>query len=264
MTGNDQEHPSVNGAQSVLRALDLLEAFPSYGPEIGLTSIATTLGLNKATAYRLLAALEMRGFVERCPESRKYRLGVRSFELGAYFQSQLDIRRLAFPFLREMVEQTQESAFLCIREGDDALCVERVEAEYQVNIFTLRVGGREPLHCGGAPRALLSGLDEQELKAYAQRTGLPAFTPYTINSLPALLKDVANTKKKGTVVSKEDVVEGIAAIGAPIYDYRGNIVGAISLSGLVARYNRKRVKELTEVVVANAAKISSQLGYREA
>jgi len=263
MARSDKDNPSVNGVQSVSRALDLLEAFPLYGPEIGLTSIADTLGLNKATAYRLLSTLETRDFVVRCPESRKYRLGVSSFELGAYFQNQLDIRRFALPYLRKMVEQTQESAFLCVREGDEALCVERVEAEYQVNIFTLRVGGREPLHCGGAPRALLSGLDEQELTAYANRTGLSAFTSNTIDSLPGLLKDVANTRKKGYVVSKEDVVEGIAAIGAPVFDYQANVVGAISLSGLVARYNRKRIKELAEVVVANAVKISSQLGYRE-
>ena len=78
----------------------MLEVFPRHGPELGLTQIANLLQLNKATAYRLLATLEERGYVERAVESRKYRLGVRAFELGFYFQSQLEVRKLALPSLR--------------------------------------------------------------------------------------------------------------------------------------------------------------------
>ncbi len=173
--------------QSVHRTLDILEVFPIYGPEIGLTRIATLLGLNKATAYRLLSNLEARGYVERSPADRKYRLGFKVFELGSYFQSQLEVRRLGLAFLREIVDQVHEAAFLCIREVDEALCVERVESIQEVNIFSLRVGGKQPLHCGGAPRALLVGLDDQELSAYAQRTGLPGLTPNTITTLDDLL-----------------------------------------------------------------------------
>lgn len=256
--------PQATPVQSVWRALDLLEAFPKYGPELGLTAIADALGLSKATAYRLLSTLEARGYVERCPDSRKYRLGARTLELGAYFQSQLDIRRLALPFLRRMAAETNEAAFLCIREDDEALCIERVEAQQQVNIFTLRVGGRQPLHCGGAPRALLAGMHNEQLRAYAKRTGLPSFTPYTISTWDELMRDVENTRRQGYVLSQEDVVEGIAAIGAPVHNHTGKVVAAISLSGLVARYNAENVPQLAQIVLFNARAISNILGYREA
>lgn len=249
--------------QSVSRALDLLEAFPRLGPEIGLTSIAEHNNLNKATAYRLLATLEARGYIERSPDGRKYRLGVRTLELGAYFQSQLDVRRLALPYMTAMVEATDEAAFLCIREGDEALCIERVESELEVNIFTLRVGGRQPLHCGAAPRAILAGMDDCEVAAYAQRTGLPSYTPQTITNLEKLQEDIMRTRGQGYVVSIEDASLGIAAVGTPVRDHSGEIIAAISLSGMVARYSPERIRELAEVLLTNGTTLSRKMGFRE-
>jgi DNA-binding IclR family transcriptional regulator len=255
--------PETHGVQSVWRALDLLEAFPTYGPELGLTSIAGYANMNKATAHRLLATLEARGYVERTSDGRKYRLGVRAFELGAYFQGQLDVRRLALPYLTEMVEQTGEAAFLCIREGDEALCIERVEAEQVVNIFSLRVGGRQPLHCGAAPRALLSDLNDLEVQGYAQRSGLPKLTEHTLATLVELRQDIRQTRCQGYVVSDEDVTPGIRAVGAPVRNHTGKIIAAISLSGLSARFAPQRVDELARILVANTQRISRQMGYRE-
>ncbi len=101
------------------------------------------------------------------------------------------------------------------------MCIERVEAEHQVNIFSLRVGGRQPLHCGAAPRALLCGMDDGQIAAYSARSGLPASTPDTIATLESLLQDVKQTRARGFVVSMNDVVTGIAAVGAPVYDHSG-------------------------------------------
>ena len=188
---------------------------------------------------------------------------MRAFELGAYFQSQLDVRRLALPYLTEMVEQTGEAAFLCIREGDEALCIERVEAEQVVNIFSLRVGGRQPLHCGAAPRALLSDLDDLELEAYAQRSGLPKLTEHTLATLEEIRQDARQTRCQGYVVSVEDVTPGIRAVGAPVRDHSRKVIAAISLSGLAARFEPARVAELARIVAANTERISRQMGYRE-
>jgi IclR family transcriptional regulator, KDG regulon repressor len=247
--------------QSVQRSLDLLEAFPRFGPEIGLTQMAHLLKMNKATVYRLLSNLEERGFVVRSTASRKYRLGVKVFELGLYFQSQLEVRRMGLHFLVEMVEQSNESAFLCIQEGDQALCIERVESQQEVNIFSLRVGGKQPLHWGGAPRALLSGMDNLQLEAYAARTGLPANTPNTIQRLEDLLEDACLTRQRGYTVSMNDVVTGIAAVGAPVYDHTGRVAAAISLSGLSTRFGPEQIQSLAKLVTETAVRFSHQLGY---
>jgi IclR family acetate operon transcriptional repressor len=165
-------------------------------------------------------------------------------------------------FLREMVEQSNESAFLCIQEGDEALCVERVESQQEVNIFSLRVGGKQPLHWGGAPRALLVGMDEHQLKEYAYRTGLPAKTSQTIHNLEALLTDVQLIRQRGYALSMDDVVTGISAVGAPVYDHSGQVVASISLSGLSMRFDPDYSNNLGQIVADTALRFSRQLGYR--
>ncbi len=257
-----RQQDSQGGVQSVDRALDLLEAFPQFGPEIGLSRIAALLHMNKATAYRLLSTLEKRGYVERLSESRKYRLGERAFELGSYFINQLEIRRIALEHMQIMVRETHEAAFLCIRENDEALCIERVEAEHEVNIFALRVGGRQPLHWGAAPRALLSGLSDSEVRAYAARTGLPKVTPNTIGDISQLLEDIHLTRERGYVVSMNDVTIGIAAVGSPVYDYSDRVVASLSLSGLSSRYGPEQISKLATVIVSTAGRLSRQLGSR--
>lgn len=247
--------------QSLDRALDLLEAFPKMGPELGLTSIAESLGLNKATAYRLLSTLERRGFLERSPNDRSYRLGVRLFELGAYYQNQINVRHMALPFIAALVDEVHESSFLCIRDGDDALCIERLEAEQEIKIFALRVGGRLPLHTGAAPRVLLAGLENHEVEGYIKRSGLPGFTSKTITTREDLLKDIQTTLKQGYTLSIEDITPGVAAVGAPIWDYSGKIIASISVSGLSSRFDKARLKQLAEAVKQTAQRISRHLGY---
>jgi DNA-binding IclR family transcriptional regulator len=257
----DEQPDGKPGVQSVQRALDLLEAFPRFGPEIGLTQMAGLLKMNKATVYRLLSNLEERGFVVKSAATRKYRLGVKVFELGSYFQNQLEVRRMGLHFLHEMAERSNESAFLCVREADEALCIERVESKQEVNIFSLRVGGKQPLHWGAAPRALLAGMDERQLEAYALRTGLPASTPNTIHCLESLLADVRLTCQRGYAVSVDDVISGIAAVGAPVYDHSGKVVAAISLSGLSSRYGPDHISDLAQIVTETADRFSRELGH---
>lgn len=248
---------------SLQRALDLLEVFLSENAEMGLAQLAAATQMSRATAHRLLKTLEARRYLQRDRETRKYSLGVRVFDLGARFQHQLDIRRAALPELTSLVEQTGQAAFLCIRDGDEALCLERVGARHRVRIFALQLGERQPLHCGAAPRALLSGLPKAELLAYARRTGLPAFTPKTLSTAEQLLRDARQNRERGFVVSNEDVTVGIAAVGAPVRDHTGQVIASISVSGLAAAYTPSRIAELADVTCAAAERLSRQMGHPE-
>jgi IclR family acetate operon transcriptional repressor len=251
-----------SSGQSVARALDLLEVFLNETNEPTLADLITATRLPRRTAQRLLTVLEQRGYVDRDPDSRRYRIGVRLFELGARFHNQLDIRRAALPELTLLVEQTQQAAFLCIRDGDDALCLERVGSRHRVRLFALQLGERQLLHCGAAPRALLAGLSDVDILAFAQRTSLPRFTPHTITTPEALLADAHQTRERGFVLSDQDVTIGIAAVGAPVCDHTGQVAAAISVSGLAASYTPERVGELADAVRAAARVLSARLGYR--
>jgi IclR family acetate operon transcriptional repressor len=246
-------HERPTSSQSVSRALDLLEVFLRDPGEPSLADLADETGLPRRTVQRLLSVLEQRGYVDLDPDARRYRIGVRLFELGARFHNQLDIRRAALPELTSLVEQTQQAAFLCIRDGDDALCLDRVGTRHRVRLFTLHVGERQPLHLGAAPRELLS---------YAERTSLPGLTAQTITTPEALLADAQGTRQRGFVVSDQDVTMGIAAVGAPVCDHTGQVVAAISVSGLAASYTPERVGELAEAVRGAARVLSARLGFR--
>lgn len=257
---DEPEEVDKSGVQSVNRALDLLQAFPKYGPEIGLSDLARRLQLNKTTTYRILRTMERQGFIARSPDGRSYRLGIRLFELGTYFQGQLDARRLSMPFLVEVTDRTREATFLCIREGIEALCIERVEAKHGNEYFALRIGGRQPLHCGGASRVLLLSLNDQEIEDYAAQTGLKPLTPHSITTLDQLKEDISRTRTQGYAFSNEDVTLGIAAIGAPIRDYSGKVIAAVSVSGMAQSF-RERLAELSFEIIRTASLISTQMGY---
>jgi IclR family acetate operon transcriptional repressor len=257
LTGADRSTQS----QSVARALDLLEVFLTANGESTLADLSVATGLSRRTAQRLLDVLEKRRYLDRDPDSRRYRIGIRAFELGSRFHNQLDLRRAALPELTSLVEQTQQAAFLCIRDGDEALCLERVGTRHRVRLFAWQLGERQPLHCGAAPRALLSGLADDEILAYARRTKLPRFTPQTITSADGLVADAHRTQRQGYVLSDEDVTAGIAAVGAPVHDHTGQVVASISVSGLSATYTAPRIGELANGVRATADRLSRQMGY---
>lgn len=258
---NRRDRTAASG-RSIERTLDLLEVFLRDEGEPSVADLAEATKSSRRSVQRLLDVLHQRGYVDRDSDSGHYRVGVRLFELGARFHNQLDLRRAALPDLTSLVEQTQQAAFLCIRDGDEALCLDRVGTRHRVRLFTLHVGERQPLHCGAAPRALLAGMTDRELLAYAERTSLPGFTPHTITTPEALLADAAATRENGFVVSDQDVTIGIAAVGAPVCDHTGHVVAAISVSGLAASYTDERVGELADAVGSAARMLSARLGFR--
>jgi IclR family KDG regulon transcriptional repressor len=259
--GPEAPPKSADSVQSVGRALNLLDVFLTHRSEVGLKELAASCGMNKATAHRLLKTLESRGYVKKSLEYQKYSLGVRVFELGALYQNQLNIRRSAMPEMTSLVEQTGQAAFLCIRDGDHALCLERVEGRHRARIYALGLGERQPLHCGAAPRALMSGMSDAEILAYASRTGLPAYTPHTITNGGDLLENVHRILADGYSISKEDVSVGVAAVGAPVRNHLGHVVASISVSGIASTYTAEKIADLADAIQSAACRLSYEIGY---
>lgn len=249
----------ATGSETISQALDLLEVFLSHGSALDSVELAAITKIDRETIQGLLAILEARAYVQRLGEAHNYSLGVRLFELGSRFRNQLDIRRAALPELTSMVEETGQAGFLCVRDGDHALCLERIEGRHFFHIFALGIGERQPLHCGGAPRALLAGMSDSEIAAYAIRTKLPRYTSQTITTPQGLLEDVALTRRQGYVISEQDVSLDIAAIGVPVYDPLNRIIASISLSGIASTYTPRRVVELAETINAAVRRISRHL-----
>ena len=252
---------SAVNVQSLVRAGSILDTFTQRKAELSLKEITEATGLSKSTCYRLLATLENMRFIDRTPDRARYRIGIKLFELGLIAQNRMNLRRQALPYLVELAETTEETAFLITRDRDEALCIERVEGTYPVKVLALNVGGRLPLHLGGAQRALLAELPDAEVLRIVEEQGMPKFTETSVTDPQDLLQELQHTRATGYGRSWEDITPGVAAVGAIIKDHTGEGVAAVSIAGIIQRFNAKRYDSLVQQVKEAAFNISQQMSY---
>lgn len=250
-----------NGADytvaAVARALDVLCAFEQPPHEYGLSELARQLGMTKNHTFRVLKTLEARGFVRRSGE--RYRVGVRAFEVGQLALKQLDVVRVARPVLLALHERTGETVHLAILDGLEAVCVDRVESTHAVRL-SAEVGRRFPLHAGACPKVLLAFLPLEAQELVLART-LTAYTRHTATEPEALRHELDQIRRDGYGVGDEDLDLGAAAVAAPIRDWSGQVVAALSVAGPLVRIVGQLRTTLPSQVLAAAHQIEAELGY---
>lgn len=217
---------SIQVLTKVGAVLDLL----AERGELAAAEIAALTGEPRSSVYRILGSLEGLGMVESGSRRGSFRLGLGLLRLGNAVVERFDEREAALPALQELNQLTGETVFLCVRRGYEAVCIERLPGEH-VESLALRLGGALPLHAGAAPRTLLAFEPQATWEDYVETVALDPLTPSTPSSRADLFAALEEIKREGVAVSDEDVTPGIAAIGAPIFDYKGAIRGAVSMSG---------------------------------
>jgi DNA-binding IclR family transcriptional regulator len=242
------------------KAVRLLDEFRS-ADSLTLAGLSERLGMSKSTVHRLLSSLEQVGFIAKERQPGRYRLGLKLFELGSLVQSRLELRRIAHPYVTELVQQTDETAFIIIRDGISGVCIERIDGSH-VQSLILRVGGSLPLYAGGGTRCVLAYSPPEVLDAVLSAGPRKAFTPYTITSEDALRADTERTLRQGYTLSYQDVTIGVAALGAPVFDHRNMVVGALSLSGITPRWTESHMAEVLAAVREAARQISLKMGWQ--
>jgi len=249
--------------QSVERALDILEALAGAGGDIGIVELSRLVGLHASTVHRLLTSLMGRGYVSQSDQTGRYSLGPRALRLGRAFHEQSDIRAQARPFLQRLMEESGETANLIILDRDEAVYIDQVPSPRLVRMFA-EVGRRVPLHSTGCGKVLLAHQRPEERARIVQEKGLPASTPRTITSPEELERELAQVRACGYAIDNEEQEEGVRCVAAPVRDYTGQVVAAISLSGPTTRLSLERIQELAPLVMAACAELSASLGYSEA
>jgi DNA-binding IclR family transcriptional regulator len=250
---------SLAGAQVVDRVVDILEAFTRLGPELGVSDISRALGLKKATTHRLLASLRRRGIVAQDPVSRRYRLGLKLWELGQMATNQVDWLERVRPYLQELTDTVGETTHLAVLNEGQVLYVEKVESTRSLRMPS-QVGRRLPAHCTGVGKALLAFLPEEVVRALIARHGLPRFTRNTITDQGALDAELALIRARGYSVDNEEIEEGLVCIGAPIRDHTSHVVAAVSMAGPSSRVRPETYETHARAVVRMAAAMSAALG----
>jgi DNA-binding IclR family transcriptional regulator len=248
-----------NPVRSLAKAVLLLEALADER-EATPRRLSEVLNEPRTTVYRLLTGLQALDMVEAGSRAGTYRLGWRLLRLGSAVIERLDERQAALPVMERIHERTGETVFLCVRRGDDAVCIERLDG-LRVQSLALRLGGSLPLHLGAGPRALLAWEPREEWDAYVERqTPLATMTEQSPVTREQLFAELERSVADGYAVSDEDVTSGIASLGAPIFDYTGRVRAAVSIGGMRNFLLEEIRDEAVSLLVNGAREISGALG----
>ncbi|HQF70279.1 MAG TPA: IclR family transcriptional regulator [Promineifilum sp.] len=249
----------MSGTQAIRRAVAVLEAFGDDRPAWSVSELATAVGLNRTTVYRLLTALESVEYIDR-DAADTYRLGSGLIALGARAQRANPVRLRARPEPEALAAGTGETATLELLSGREVVILDEVPGEY-VTSGSQHIGSRWPVYATSTGKAILAHLPPQEL-ARALAGPFPPLTAHTLVDAERLRACLAEQRHAGYAVAAEELEVGFVAVGAALLDARGYPVAAISLGGTRARLTDERVPAIGGLVRAAAGRISRQLGYR--
>ncbi len=247
--------------QVIDRAVAILQVLADSPADLAPAEIAERLRLHKSTIHRLLMVLERHRFIRKNPAHGKYALGLRLFELGSRAAKGQSLRDHAQPFLARLVREAGETAHVAVLDDGDMVSVANVEGPRTLRMPST-VGRRTPAHCSAVGKAVLAFLPQSIFDDLIGRRPLIALTAKTLATAGALAAELRRIRARGYAIDDEEIEEGLRCVGAPVRDYTGQVVGALSIAGPTFRITKKKVPALAGSVLAVAGALSVELGYR--
>ena len=246
--------------QSVARALTMVSCFANDA-ELGISEIAERMDLSKSTTYGLINTLTVFGYLEQT-ESKKYRLGLKLFELGNLVQSRMDIRMEAKPYCQLLADKYRTTVHLATFSEDEIIYIDKVDNNSSVVVYS-QIGKRAPMYCTGVGKAILAFLPEEYVEKYVASTSLLPVTEHTITTREKLLEELSKIRERGYAADDEEIEPGLHCIAAPIFNHKRQPRMAISLSFPYGRIWDLDWEQAVQDVRYYARQISERVGYTE-
>jgi len=203
------------------------ETLMAADTSVGVNECSRTLGMPKSTVSRFLATMESLGFVRRDQESRKFSLGLRLFELGCKAIDDTRFRKIEISQMENLRDTIDENALLTVLEGTQIIYLENIWSRQAV-VIQNNVGGTTPAYCVSSGKAMLAYKPDRLKKVTTQ--GLKPYTPLTIVDPDKLRLECTKIRERGYAINREEFRKDVTGVAAPIFDERGETVGAISTS----------------------------------
>src|SRR5215218_1771139 len=247
--------------EALERGLKVLDLFSEPGtPGLRLTDISDRLGISKSLALRITSTLEAGGYLTRDAETKRYRLGVRLYQLGLAAEQNLDLRRIAQPLLRRLAEETRETVSLIAVDNAGPLCIDVIESPQGLRVFA-QVGRRMPWHAGSSGKVVLAFLSQREQERILAGP-FEKFTATTVTNPEQLRETLAEIRKNGFYVGMTDLDEHALGVAGPIFGHDGQVCGSVSVSAPTSRMsNQCEIDRMIVRVCETTAHISRQLGF---
>lgn len=250
------EERSGDFIQSLERGLTVINSFSRERASQTLSEVAQLTGLTRATARRILLTLASLGYVDQ--NGRTFSLTPKVLDLGYSFLSSFHVLELAQVPMERLVEEVNESSSMSVLDGSDIIYVARVPTT-RIMAISLALGSRLPAYPTSMGRVLLSGLPDEELDEYVNRTELKKLTKYTITDREEFRAVLMKTRAQGYALVDQELEVGVRSLAAPIRNARGDVMAAMNISCHATRATVSRMREeLLPRLLDTAAEVSGR------
>lgn len=262
LTRKNKNPPRSNLVNSLARGLAVLESFGRNGNrELSLTEISRRTSLSKTTTFRLIRTLVHLGYMMQDEENERYFLSARVLGLGYSVLEGMDMRELAFPYLKLLSRKCGETVNMAVLDGRELVYVERLKTQQIINI-NLHIGSRLPLYNTSMGRALIAHKPEPWLREYIANLPSEA-AEYARRRGKKLLDILQEVRAKNYAVNNEDLAQGLRSVATQIRNQKGDVVAAINIAVPSARVSLEELEnKYAPRLLETAGEISSALGYK--
>lgn len=245
---------------ALARGLQLLMQFNRNERELTGAELSRRLGLPRASVFRMLFTLEQGGFVERAADGASYKLGLAVLRLGFEYLSSMELTEHGRPVIEELRDRSGYSAHIVVRDARDVVFIAKAAGRSAL-FHSIQVGARLPAHATVLGRLLLADLDMASLRQLYPEAPLHAYTPRTPTTLEQLKALIDEDRAKGYGVSMGGFETGISTIAAPVFNDRGEVTAAISISVPAQRIEEGDLPDLVSLVQAAAHQLSERISH---
>ena len=243
------------------RIFVILEYLSVESEPKGPTEIAQATGLNKSTVYRLLSSMSARGYIEK-EANGTYRIGVKVIEIASNHINNLELHAEARPYLNELHNELGLAVYLGKLDHDEVVYLDKIDISRSLRVYA-QIGMRVPAYCSSLGKCTLANMSGDDLDYLLHSIELAHFTENTIVSKTQLKEHLRQVRRQGWAMDDQEYIMGNRCIGAPIFDYRGEVIAAISASGPKTMIEDDQVLKVADRVVKAAKEISRRLCYRD-
>lgn len=245
---------------TVLKAFEILEFISTHQPAKP-AQITERLGLSRTNVHRLLATLMRIGYVMRDGQ-KGYRLTFKMFQLGSRVPLGQDLREVAKPIMINLMKQVSETVYLSVLHQHTVVSMEEVKSPHPLSPNP-EVTYSYPVHACASGKNFLSLMDADVRDRLLNETKMEQLSPKTITDRETLLRELEVVRESGYATEFGEFSEDLNSVSAPIFDYRGEMVACISISGPSIRALEEKMLKYVPVLLDAAATISKELGRAE-
>ncbi len=242
---------------TVDKALRIIE-YLSHRDEAGISDISKRLKLAPSTAHRLVTSLAARDFIVQDTATKKYRLGMKIFQLGSNVANRFGVRSTALRTMEVLAEECGETVNLGVLVKGNVYYLEKITNNNPIRV-ELQVGHAVPAHCTAMGKAILAHLEPEKLDEQLSRMDLTGWTRHSITDIEALRRELALTRERGYAVEHDELIEGISCIAAPVFAAEDQVIAAISIAGTSARMTDDFLLTLVPLVKRAAGNTSREI-----